>query len=80
VRELIEGRGCELWFLPPYSSPDLNPVEEAISKVKGRLRKAAARTREALVEAMSEALSAVTLQDARGRFTHCGYGSGGQPS
>lgn len=47
VRELIEGRGCELWFLPAYS-PDLNPVEEAFSKVKARLRKAAARTREAL--------------------------------
>jgi DDE superfamily endonuclease len=34
VRELIEGRGCELWFLPSYS-PDLNPIEEAFSKVRG---------------------------------------------
>ncbi len=42
VRELVEGRGCELWFLPPYS-PDLNPIEEAFSKVKTHLRKAAAR-------------------------------------
>ncbi len=42
VRELIESRGCELWFLPTYS-PDLNPIEEAFSKVKARLRKAAAR-------------------------------------
>src|SRR5215210_8118600 len=50
--------------LPAYS-PDLNPIEEAFSKVKGRLRKAAARTREALlVEAMGEALSAVTPRDA----------------
>jgi len=79
VRELIEGRGCELWFLPAYS-PDLNPIEEAFSKVKARLRKAAARTREALVEAMGEALSAVTLQDAQGWFAHCGYGSKGQYS
>lgn len=79
VRELIEGRGCELWFLPACS-PDLNPIEEAFSKVKARLRKAAARTREALVEAMGEALSAVTLQDAQGWFAHCGYGSKGQYS
>lgn len=79
VRELIEGRGCELWFLPAYS-PDLNPIEEAFSKVKAHLRKAAARTRESLVEAMGEALSAVTLQDAAGWFAHCGYGSVDQPS
>jgi transposase len=77
VRELIEGEGCELWFLPAYS-PDLNPIEEAFSKVKARLRKAAARTRGALVEAMGEALSAVTPRDARGWFAHCGYGSTGQ--
>lgn len=79
VRELIEERGCELWFLPAYS-PDLNPIEEAFSKVKGRLRKAAARTREALVEAMGEALSAVTSQDAHGWFAHCGYEPKGQSS
>ena len=79
VKELIEGRGCELWFLPAYS-PDLNPIEEAFSKVKGRLRRAAARTREALVEAMGGALSAVTPRDAEGWFAHCGYGSTGQYS
>jgi transposase len=72
VRELIEQRGCELWFLPAYS-PDLNPIEEAFSKIKAHLKKAAARTREALVEAMGEALASVTTQDARGWFTHCGY-------
>ncbi len=77
VRELIEGRGCELWFLPAYS-PDLNPIEGAFSKVKARLRKASARTREALVEAMGEALSSVTPRDAEGWFAHCGYGSGDQ--
>ena len=48
--ELIEERGCELLYLPPYSSPDLNPVEEAFSKIKGASRKAQARTREALIE------------------------------
>ena len=79
VRELIEGRGCELWFLPAYS-PDLNPIEEAFSKVKAYLRKAAARTREALVEAMGEALASVRPHDARGWFAHRGYGSEGQPS
>lgn len=63
--ELIEDRGCELWFLPAYS-PDLNPIEEAFSKVKNAVRKAVARTREVLVDAMGEALSSVTPQDARG--------------
>jgi transposase len=44
-------RGCELLYLPPYS-PDLNPIEEALSKVKHILRKVGARTKEALIEAM----------------------------
>ena len=77
VRELVEGRGCELLFLPPYS-PDLNPIEEAFSKVKGLLRQAGARTREALIEAMGRALDAVTNRDARGFFEHCGYRSTAQ--
>jgi transposase len=72
VRKLIEERGCEVLYLPPYS-PDLNPIEEAFSKVKGLLRRAEVRTRVALVEAMGQALSAVTARDARGFFEHCGY-------
>ena len=72
VRELIEGRGCQLLFLPPYS-PDFNPIEEAFSKIKGALRKAGARTREALIEALGVAISAVTTRDARGFFEHSGY-------
>lgn len=72
VRELIEGQGCELFFLPPYS-PDYSPIEEAFSKIKGLLRKAQARSREALIEALGAAISAVTAQDARGFFKHCGY-------
>ena len=72
VRELIEQRGAELRFLPSYS-PDLNPIEEAFSKIKGVLRKAAARTKEALIEAIAQALSAVTPRDAKGWFKHCGY-------
>jgi transposase len=72
VRELIERRGADLVFLPSYS-PDLNPIEEAFSKIKSIVRKVAARTREALDEAMGEALSAVTLEDVAGWFSHCGY-------
>lgn len=72
VRELIEGCGCSLVFLPSYS-PDFNPIEEAFSKVKTLLRKAKARSFEALVEATGVALSTVSEQDALGFFAHCGY-------
>jgi transposase len=72
VRELIEARGAELWFLPSYS-PDLNPIEEAFSKIKALLRTAAARTEEDLLAAIWTALRAITPADARGYFTHCGY-------
>jgi transposase len=59
-------------YLPSYS-PDYNPLEEAFAKVKDLLRKAAARTKGALVEAIGVALSAVSAQDARGYFEHAGY-------
>jgi transposase len=72
IRELIEGRGADLLFLPSYS-PDLNPIEEAFSKIKSLARKAGARTREALVEAIGRALAAVTPEDAAGWFAHTGY-------
>jgi transposase len=72
VRQIIEQRGCELLYLPTYS-PDFNPIEEAFAKLKALLRRAEARTREALVEAMSRALDAVTASDARGFFDHRGY-------
>jgi transposase len=72
IRELIEERGAELAFLPSYS-PDLNPIEEAFSKIKNILRKLAARTHEALLEAMPGALSEVRPADAAGWFDHCGY-------
>ena len=77
VRELVEARGCEVLFLPPYS-PDYNPIEEAFSKIKGLLRKAEARTRQALIEALGAAISAVTGRDARSFFEHCGYRRLGQ--
>ena len=72
IRELIEDRGAELVFLPCYS-PDLNPIEQAFSKIKNILRKLGARTHEALLEAMEEALSKVSAADAAGWFDHCGY-------
>jgi transposase len=72
ARELIEGQGCQLLFLPPYS-PDFNPIEEAFSKIKGALRKAQARTRQALIEALGAAISTVTARDVRGFFEHGGY-------
>ena len=77
IRRLVESAGCELLYLPPYS-PDFNPIEEAFSKVKGLMRKAGARSREALVEAMGKALDAVTARDARRFFEHCGYRALGQ--
>jgi transposase len=72
VRQVIEDKGCQLLFLPGYS-PDFSPIEETFSKLKMSLRRAGARTREALEEAICQALLTVTAQDARGWFTHCGY-------
>lgn len=72
VRELVQARGADLVFLPSYS-PDMNPIEEAFSKIKQLVRKAGARTRQALVEAIARALAAVTLDDAMGWFAHAGY-------
>lgn len=72
VRELVEARGCEVLFLPAYS-PDFSPIEEAFGKLKARLRREKARTKEALVGAIGRALDAITAGDARGWFGHCGY-------
>ena len=72
VGELIEERGCGLLYLPAYT-PELNPTEKALSKIKGLVRNAEARSQEALVEAIGWALSAVTSSDARAFFEHCGY-------
>ena len=72
VRELIEAAGCRAVYLPPYS-PDLNPIENMWSKVKSHLRSAAARTYEALQQAVTDAMHAVTAADCHGFFRHCGY-------
>ena len=72
IRELIEQRGCELLYLPAYS-PDYNPIEEAFAKIKNLLRKAAARSKETLLDAVGAALSAITAEDVQGFFEHAGY-------
>jgi transposase len=72
VIEAIEATGAEVWFLPPYS-PDLNPIEKMWSKIKAFLRKAKARTWDALLAAIKAALQEVTASDARGWFQSCGY-------
>jgi transposase len=71
VHELLERWGCNVLYLLPYSL-DLNPVEEAVFKVKGALRRAGARTLKALVGAMNWALDAVAARDARAFLEHCG--------
>jgi transposase len=68
----IEARGAELWFLPSYS-PDLTPIEEGFSKLKAYLRRAEARTDEALSAAIWAGLAAVTPQDVHGWYRHAGY-------
>lgn len=72
VRTLIDGAGCRLLFLPPYS-PDFNPIEQAWSKLKTLLRGAAARTRDVLEAALRTFLDQITATDARGWFRHAGY-------
>jgi transposase len=76
VKNAIEAKGCQLLFLPAYS-PDFSPIEEAFSKLKAILRRVGARTREALQEAIIEALPSITAQDALGWFRHCGYAASG---
>ena len=72
VRELIEGAGCRLLYLPPYS-PDYNPIEQAISKVKGVLRSDACRDVGLLYEKIGDALRTVTRADAEAFMRHSGY-------
>jgi transposase len=72
VLELIGQAGAQVRFLPAYS-PDLNPIEPMWSKVKAALRTAEARTQPALLGAIAASLEAVTSQDARNWFAHCGY-------
>ena len=70
--EIIAQRGAAVRFLPAYS-PDLNPIEKMWSKVKGVLRSLEARTQPALHQAIGQALSKITPQDAMNWFASCGY-------
>lgn len=72
VRKAIEGAGCRLLFLPPYS-PDLNPIENAFSKLKRLLRSAAERTVDRLWGAIGNLLDRFTGEECRNYFRHCGY-------
>jgi transposase len=65
--EAVEGAGARLVPLPPYS-PDMAPIEELFSKVKGILRSAGARTKEAVYGAIVEALHEVCPEDIAGWF------------
>jgi transposase len=79
ARAAIEARGAHFWHLPPYS-PDFNPIEEAFSKVKAFLRRARARTEDALRAATWAAFASITPADIIGWFSHCGSGPGDQES
>jgi len=72
VDRLIEAAGARVLRLPPYS-PDFNPIEMAISKIKSVLRKLSRRTVDDLEAAIATATNAITGADARGFMTHCGY-------
>ena len=72
VRELVEGAGGRVLFLPPYS-PDVNPIEPAFATRTAHLRGQAARAFEPLVAAIGAGLDAITAADARGFFAHCGF-------
>jgi transposase len=72
ISRLIAARGARVHFLPPYS-PDLNPIELGWAKAKTVLRSAKARTFDALVDALCDALGAINPADARAWFAHCGY-------
>lgn len=72
AREMIEWAGASLWFLPPYS-PDLNPIENAFSKLRRLYESAGHRTVNAMWRDTQALLDAITPSDARGFFANCGY-------
>jgi transposase len=72
AQAVVAAAGCRLIYLPPYS-PDYSPIELAFAQIKADLRRAAARTRDALEEAIAAALRQISAADARAFFVHCGY-------
>lgn len=69
---LIEAAGASVKHIPAYS-PDFNPIEECISKIKEALRKAKARTVRKLFKALAKIIEKVAIDDICGWFVHCGY-------
>lgn len=74
IRVLIEARGAELRYLPPYS-PDLNPIENAFAKLKAILRKAAARTVDDLWAVIGDAIDTFGETECRNYLKAAGYAS-----
>ena len=72
IREAIEAAGAQLRYLPSYS-PDFNPIEQFFAKLKTLLRKAAARTIDALFVAIADALAKVSPQECRNYLANQGY-------
>jgi transposase len=72
VRALIEGAGCRLLYLPPYS-PDFNPIELVFAKLKALLRKAGKRTMDSLWEFLGQAVEVFAPTECENYFWHCGY-------
>lgn len=72
LREIVEARGCSLWYLPSYS-PDYSPIELAFAKIKAELERLGARTREMLEAALAHAIAQISPQHARAFFSHCGF-------
>ena len=72
VREVIEARGAELAYLPPYS-PDLNPIEQVFAKLKHHLRKTAARTVETVHDAIAQILERFKPEECRNYIRNSGY-------
>jgi transposase len=79
IRAVIEARGCQLLYLPPYS-PDFTPIEQAFSKLKAILRGLGTRTKEALQEAVGLAIEAIPPHDAAAWCAHAGYELPAQPT
>lgn len=74
TRRLIRAAGARLWFLPPYS-PDLNPIEQAISKIKQAMRTASERTVDAVMDRVANVIQSINEREARNYITNAGYAS-----
>lgn len=72
IKQAIEAAGATLRYLPPYS-PDLNPIEQAIAKLKSYLRKEAARNLDALIQAIARTLKKFSPHECTNFFTNAGY-------